>query len=269
MTQGIPAVTNRSNPLKVIAVGMLMLSIFITLIAFSGWLVWMYFFRGPIDLETRGYVSKTLKETSIQPAEREKYTLQHFHNLDEAVLKGIEYPSTCVSCHGDYPHNKTAKVRAFSNAHSWFIACETCHRNNTEQERIIYKWLDNDTDTALYELKLQGDRGIYGARIVPILVNNGIEQPIGDIIPQESVTSYNKTKPQYTKEQNQQAIDEMHQILNKEPTSCDHCHTDDSMLNFETLFYSEKMSSHLKSIDVGTMISGYEVFHLPNVLRSQ
>ena len=257
--------TDHPNPLKVIAVDMLMLVIFITLISFSAWLVWMYFFRGPIDLDTRGYVTKTLKEISVQPMERGKYTLQHFHNLDEVVLKGIEYPSTCVSCHGDYPHNKNEKVRAFFNAHSWFIACETCHSDNSNQEKTIYKWLDNDTDIELY--KLQGERGIYGARIVPVHINKGIEKFAGDIISQESVISYNKAKPQYTKEENQQAIDKMHEVLNEKPASCDNCHTENSMFNFETLLYSENMGSHLKFIDVGTMISNYQLFHLPDVLR--
>lgn len=251
--------------LKTIFVNILMVSIFSLLLAFSVWLVWMYFVRGPIDIETRGYVSKTLIETSVQPTEKEKYTLQHFHNLDAAVLRGIEYTSTCVTCHGDYPHNKTPKVRAFFNAHAWFMACETCHGENNKQENITFRWLDNDTNNSL--TILEGERGIYGARIVPILTRDGIKKRLDNLIDKESVVSYINKKEHLNELQDRDAINEMHKILNEKPASCDNCHIENSMLNFKALLYSDNMSQHLRSIDVGTMITGYKAFHLPNVLR--
>jgi len=252
---------------KCFAVDVLMLLLFALLIAFTLWLLWMYFLRGPIDMETRGYVSKTLKEVSVQPTDIEKYTLQHFHNLDDAVLKGIEYPSTCISCHGDYPHNETEKVRAFFNAHSWFISCEVCHDDNSNQENIVFKWLDNDTDIALY--KLQGEPGVYGARIVPFYIENKIERRLDNLIEEDEVTAYKLTENTLNAKQKQDALDKMHRNLNSKPASCDQCHVEESLFDFNKLLYSDKMSLHLKSIDVGTMINNYKVFHFPDISKSR
>lgn len=259
--------TKGNKTLKSLTVDIMMLFIFALLIGFSTWLLWMYFFRGPIDLETRGYVSRTLKQVVVQPSDKEKYTLQHFHNLDNVVLNGIEYSSTCVTCHGDYSHNKNPKTRSFLNAHSWFIACELCHREYNNSKNIIYKWLDNDTDIALY--KLQGERGIYGARIVSILLGNKIDKRLDNLIDKETVVAYNNSKSQMSETEDKAAIKKMHQMLNNKPVSCDHCHTTkNGLLEFTDLLYSNNISTHLKSIDVGTMIKGYKVFHLPNVLRA-
>jgi len=259
--------TKGKQTLKILFVDIMMLCIFVILLAFSIWLIWMYFFRGPIDLETRGYVSKTLQEVVVQPSDKEKYTLQHFHNLDDVVLKGIEYSSTCVTCHGDYPHNKTQKVRAFFNAHSWFMACEVCHSENNKPNKIIYKWLDNDTDIALH--KLQGERGIYSARIVPVHLMNGEEQRLDNLIDEETVSAYDNSRDNLNEAEDKSAIEKMHQVLNKKPASCDDCHNENGLLEFNDLLYSKNMSKHLQSIDVGTMIKGYKVFHLPNVLRTK
>lgn len=256
-----------NKTLKNLTVDIMMLFIFALLIGFSLWLLWMYFFRGPIDIETRGYVSRTLKQVVVQPSDKAKYTLQHFHNLDNVVLNGIEYPSTCVTCHGDYSHNKNPKSRAFFNAHSWFTACELCHRENNNSKNIIYKWLDNDTDIELY--KLQGEHGIYGARIVPILLENKTEKRLDKLIDKGAVVAYNNSRVRLNETEDKAALEKMHQMLNKKPVSCDQCHTpENGLLEFKDLLYSINMSRHLKSIDVGSMIKGYKEFHLPNVLRS-
>lgn len=254
--------------LKNLTVDLTMLMLFVLLLGFSFWLVWMYFFRGPIDMETRGYVSKTLKEMVVQPSDTERYTLQHFHNLNDVVLKGIEYPSTCVTCHGDYSHDKTPKVRAFYNAHSWFMACEVCHRENENEKSVIYKWLDNDTDIALY--KLQGERGIYGARIVPLILENETERRLDNLIDEKMVIAYKAKKDSLDETQDKAAMDKMHQVLSKKPVACDQCHTEtNGLFEFKDLLYSNNMAEHLKSIDVGAMINGYKIFYIPNVLGTK
>ena len=257
---------NCSSILKCLAVDVFMLILFALLIAFTVWLVWMYYFRGPIDIESRGYVSKTLKEVSIKPTDIERYTLQHFHNLDTDVLRGIDYASTCINCHGDYPHQKNPKVRALFNAHSWFIACEVCHQDNN-QENIAYRWLDNDTDTELF--KLQGKRGVYGARIIPLVIDGYAQRRQDNLIDKQTVADYQKSKEPLDEQRNKQAMKEMHKGLNTKPVSCDQCHTDNGLLKFNELLYSEQMTRHLEAIDVGSMINGYKEFHLPGIFESK
>ncbi len=257
--------TKLKSILKDLIVDITMLFVFIMLLSLTLWILWMYFLRGPIDMETRGYVSKTLKEAAVQPTDIDKYTLLHFHNLDDVVLKGIQYPSNCVTCHGDYPHNETAKVRAFFNAHSWFIDCDVCHRENNRQESIIYKWLDNDTDAALE--KLQDDPGMYTARIVPLLLENKTESRLDKLIDDDTVSAYLLAEDKLSEAEQSEAMEKMHQPLTKNPISCDQCHTENSLFEFKDLLYTDNMATHLKSFDIGSMIDGYEVFHLPKVLE--
>ena len=251
---------NSNGILKNLSIDILMLVIFAMLFGLALWIVWMYFFRGPVDIETRGYVYRTVSASAVQPTETEKYTVQHFHNLDNAVLRGIEYPSTCVNCHGDYPHNKEPKVRAFFNAHSWFMACEVCHRENKLQKKITYKWLDNDSDMILD--KLQGEAGMYGARIVPFIAEH---KRLDNLIDKDTVSTYKLSMDKLNETEEKAAIEKMHQPLSKNPVSCDQCHTENSLFEFKDLLYSNNRATHLKAIDIGSMVNGYKVFHLPNV----
>ncbi|VAX07515.1 hypothetical protein MNBD_GAMMA25-384 [hydrothermal vent metagenome] len=246
--------------LKNLSIDILMLVIFALLLGLALWIVWMYFFRGPVDIETRGYVYRTVSESAVQPSETEKYTVQHFHNLDNAVLKGIEYSSTCVNCHGDYPHNNTPKVRAFFNAHSWFMACEVCHRENKSQGKITYKWLDNDSDMILG--KLQGEPGMYGARIVPFIMG---DKRLDNLIDTDTVSAYELSRDGLNEVEDKTAIEKMHQVLSKKPVSCEKCHTENSLFEFKDMLYSNNMAAYLKSLDVGSMVNSYKIFHLPNV----
>ena len=169
--------------LKQLAVDVLMLLVFLALVGFSVWLIYIYFFRGPIDIETRGFVSRTILVEVVQPIQVEKYMINHFHNLDDVVLAGIQSESLCVECHGDYPHKKDKKTRSFFNAHSWFIACEVCHITPEKEEMLSYRWLESDTGKAL--TSLNGQPGVYGkGLIIPLRTENGTEKRL-DILSED------------------------------------------------------------------------------------
>ena len=260
------AKVKQKNILKDLGVDILMLFFFVLILSFTLWIIWMYYFREIPEIETRGYVSKTLEEVTVQPSDTDKYTLLHFHNLNETVLKGIEYPSTCVTCHGDYPHNKTPKVRAFFNAHSWFMACEVCHSETDDQKNVVYRWLDSDTDIPLS--KLQGDAGMYKARIVPFLVKNSIERRLDNLISKNVVSAYELSKNSLSEDENKSAIKKMHQQLTEKPVYCDQCHTKNGLFNFKQLLYSDKVSMNLKAVDIGAMIKGDKDFHFPDLFNN-
>ena len=253
--------------LKRLAVDALMAFVFLILVGFALWLTWIYFYRGPTDIETRGFVTRTIRGELVQPTQVEKYTLEHFHNLDELVLGGIQSESLCVKCHGDYPHSKDQKARAFFNAHSWFMACEVCHVKPGEKKEFEYKWFDNKTGKELTQLT--GTAGNYGGLIVPTKLENGEFKRLDIPTDIEYIERHMRIGKHLDLYQIDMAQERIHKSLTKSSVSCEECHTKDGLLKFKDLLYPPQSASHLESIDMGAMIQGYQQFHLPGVFETK
>lgn len=254
---------NTTSIQKRLAVDAIMVLILVLLLGFAAWIVWVYYFRGPIDIETRGFVLTTELEEPIKPTQVEKYTLIHFHNLDKVVLEGIKTGSSCLQCHGDYPHSESQKTRTFFNAHSWFMACEVCHMTPKSVEKVVYRWLDNDTGNEL--VRLQGKAGNYGGSIVPIKLENDTAKRLDHTADKEFIEQYLQTKDDLGDDQQKEAMEKIHEALTKSPLYCDKCHTDNGVLDFSRLLYTQKAVRHLESIDMGSMVKTYKEFHLPDI----
>lgn len=250
---------------KQLAIDALMTLIFLALTGFSVWLLYIYFFRGPIDIETRGFVSRTIRTETVQPVQIEKYRISHFHNLDEIVLAGIQSQSLCVECHSDYPHSKNKKTRSFFNAHSWFMACEVCHIKPEKNEQFTYRWLEPSTGKPL--TNLNGQPGVYGGLIVPLKKEDGNEKRL-DVLSdedQEYTEEFINVRKLLDDYQIEWAQDRIHKALSKQAVFCDSCHAEKGIFDFNQLLYSKQRSSHLESLDMASMIKSYKVFHLPNL----
>lgn len=252
--------------LKCLAVDALMGAIFLALMAFSAWLMWLYYIRGPVDLP----VEQAMQEAAALSLSREqRYALKHFHNLDEVVQAGIQSGSPCVSCHGDYPHSQADKDRrGFLNAHAWFAACEVCHLPTAKREGIAYRWLSNDSGEPLTVLGDEATRG--GAMIVPVKVNGSgmvrLDQPGED----ESLALELLNGDQVLdEEQRKQGLERVHARVSKPQIFCDNCHTEHGLLPFRSLHYDNQRARHLESIDMAAMIKSYKVFHLPKIFAPQ
>lgn len=260
---------NARRILKQLAVAALMTLIFLALAGFAAWLMYIYFLRGPIDIETRGFVSRTIRTEEVQPIQVEKYRLRHFHNLDDVVVAGIQTKSLCVACHSDYPHTKDKKTRSFLNAHSWFMACEVCHMKPEKSERVIYRWLEPDTGKALPSLS--GQPGVYGGLIIPLKIENGSEKRLDVLSDEDQVYTeeFIRLRKNLDDYQTEWAQERIHKPLSKKAVFCDGCHTQDGLLNFSQLLYSPQRASHLESLDMASMVKTYKEFHLPTLLDSQ
>ncbi len=255
--------------LKCLAVDLLMGLVFLALIGFGVWLIYIYFLRGPIDIETRGFVSRTVRSEEVQPIHVEKYRLSHFHNLDDVVLKGIPSESLCVKCHGDYPHTKEKKTRSFFNAHAWFMACEVCHIRPDNAEQVNYLWLEADTGEAL--TTLNGQPGVYGGQIVPLIVENQAQKRLDilSVTDQEFGEEFIKLREHLDEGQVKWSLKKIHKPLAKQAVFCDECHTRDGLLDFSQLLYSSQRVLHLQSLDMASMVKAYEEFHLPSLLDAR
>ncbi len=251
--------------LKRLAVDVLMVLVFVLLIGIAFWIFWVYFIRGPVDIETRGFVSRTVQNEAMRPSQAERYTLRHFHSLDEVVLGGIKSESLCVRCHGDYPHSKEKKVRTFYNAHSWFMACEVCHLKPEEKGDVVFRWLAHNTGAELTQL--QGEAGDYGAMIVPVRLDDGDVKRLDESDDKEYIEEFIRLEENLADYQKELAQERIHKPLSKKTVSCGECHTTDGLLDFKGLLYSSKVTAHLESLDMGAMTSTYEQFHLPAILN--
>jgi hypothetical protein len=249
---------DKKRTVKTLIFDMLMGLNFVFLLIVALWIVWVYYFRGPIEIVT-GESKDTDQELLIQA--RSEYTT-HFHNLDLVVLKGIQTNPLCAEgCHGDYPHSKGRKVRSLFNAHAWFMACEVCHLKAEDSVGVVYRWLDNKTGEEL--TTLVGKDGDYGATIVPVRLNNGSMERL-DIPPNaDFIKEYTQTRDTLDDDQQKAAVEKIHETMAKEPIYCDKCHVEDSFLDFANLLYPPQTVMHLESIDMGAMAKTYKEFHLP------
>lgn len=253
--------------IKCLIVDALMGILFVALLAFSIWVFWIYFFRGSIDIETRGFVSRTIRMEQVEPVDVEKYRIRHFHNVDEVSVAGIQSGSLCVECHGDYPHKKEKMTRSFFNAHSWFIACETCHTRPGKGEKFDYRWLEFETGNPM--ASLEGQAGIYGGMIVPLRKVNGEEIRVDQLSDEDAeyTREYIRLQDNLDKYQIDLANKRVHKPLAEKPLFCDNCHDKDGVLQFDQLLYSTDRSQHLQSLDMASMVSTYKEFHLPSVFE--
>jgi hypothetical protein len=248
---------DKQSTLKTLIFDLIMGLNFVFLLIIALWLVWIYYFRGPIDIVT-GKSKQPDLELLIQA--RKEYTT-HFHNLDLIVVKGIQTNPLCADCHGDYPHSKGRKVRSLFNAHSWFMACEVCHLKAEDRVAVVYRWLDNETGEELTELV--GKDGVYGATIVPVKLNNGSIERLDIPANANFIKEYLQTRDQLNDDQKKATVEKIHETMAKEPIYCDRCHVEDSFLNFLDLLYPPQTAMYLETIDMGAMAKTYKEFHLP------
>lgn len=251
--------------MRCLLVDALMGMLFLALAAFGIWVFYIYFFRGPIDIESRGFVSRTIRTEEVRPSDVEKYRINHFHNLDQAVLAGIQSGSLCVSCHGDYPHMQDQKTRSFFNAHSWFMACETCHIKPGDGEKFSYRWLEFKTGRTM--TTLNGQAGVYGGMIVPLRMQEAAQVRVDQLSPKEEefTAEFIRLRKILDEYQIKMSNERIHKPLSKKAVFCDECHTSKGVLRFDELLYPTMRAKHLESLDMASMVSTYKEFHLPAV----
>lgn len=67
--------------------------------------------------------------------------LGHYHGVDRWLHPDPHNSCTAAGCHGPLPHSKAVTMRAFTNLHATFIACQTCHAPGTQRPAAM-TWLN-------------------------------------------------------------------------------------------------------------------------------
>ena len=191
----------------------------------------------------------------------------HFHHVGTEI--GPDKHLYCGSCHGDIPHNKTKELRAFLNMHSFFISCQTCHVELVGTEKTdVYKWYNRETGEIVPSPIKESGTGSFMAKIVPFIRVDGKLTRIDTKQRREFVEDYRQHEQDLSQSQKSQAQNVIHQIITKQPHTCEDCHQKENpLLPLKDLGYpKERIDSVLRTEIVG-MIRKYTDFYMPRILH--
>ncbi|MEW8030148.1 MAG: hypothetical protein AB2792_16605 [Candidatus Thiodiazotropha sp.] len=224
-------------------------------------MIWITYFREYFDT---GIIQKSKPGSIEYLTVAGMNTRDHFHNLDESLLKIANSPSLCMKCHGSYPHSKSKQLRAFLNAHAYFMACEVCHLENEKRRLVKFKWLDDKTGKAMnfYPTKLR-------AKIVPIVTVADSFKRLDETGDSQFVGEYLAVRNELDADQEAAAKVRIHQNVSDTAISCDDCHTAEKTpyLPYEELNFSPQRIADISGTEVVGMINKYKNFYLPNLLQ--
>ena len=193
----------------------------------------------------------------------------HFHHV------GRWYQSDkwnfCIKCHGPTPHSKTPQQRAFLNMHNLFISCQTCHVR--EQEGIAsthFGWIDIDNGQLRSNPDMvEGVWGEYGATIVPLKGTQENPQPV-TLDDEEAFAATFRTRMDSLDDRQKVVGNKfIHRRCVETPVRCGECHNSEkAFLPYTALGYSSDRSAFLVSSEVVDLVSRYETFYMPNLLKT-
>jgi len=202
---------------------------------------------------------------------KEQYVKGHFHHTGFSVE--FDTQSVCIRCHGDVPHDKAKAIRAFLNMHAFYLACETCHIQPSEnQEDWTFRWYDKKTGKAVGNppglVSTEIDRyGNYGAKVAPGIVKGDKFQFLNGDKEKEFAEEYLKKKDLLAPTQQSKMKKVIHRMVNDQPLFCDKCHQpEDPYLPFAKLGYPRHRVNDLTGTEVVGMVQKYKAFYIPKFL---
>ncbi|WP_456386418.1 formate dehydrogenase subunit gamma [Desulfolithobacter sp.] len=230
-------------------------------LVFAGWLVKLLYF--PTQYSTANATGVMEKSFWLISS---KDMAGHFHALDDNIKMKLGKPPVCITCHGTYPHSKSPDIRSFLNMHNYFMACETCHiRLDPNDPNHHFAWFDNKSDKQRVG-KLRGEDGIFGARLVPVVVEPGgkahrLDHQLDEKLTREYIAKVNTLSP----EEQAKAKAVLHKNISKKPIQCTECHSRRPYIDFVAVGYSRARAESLYRTEVADMIDRYMKFYLPTM----
>jgi hypothetical protein len=202
---------------------------------------------------------------------------RHFHNV------APEYPqlpenlrSVCFICHSDLPHRKNKRIRSLMNVHTQFFVCETCHIKERPGTTIDYQWyspLEDYPQGPFYGTSYDKDTGFLSpgkdqiSRIAPYFKSEKTGQLQMAVQLQDAplARDFMKVRDKLSPEQREGIKNKFHENIKPKGHECLKCHSEDGILDFKKLGFSETRTANLKELGVVGMIAKYESFYLPEL----
>ena len=169
--------------------------------------------------------------------------------------------------------------------HVFYVACETCHVRPAEGEGPLeFRWYDKETGEVAanpielveiedsYRTQQDFERkyityGNYGMKIAPGRVEQGKFDFLTGNEMLTFVGNYLVEQATLPPEQQSQVKKVIHRHVNKDPISCEQCHSEQSpYIPFAELGYPPRRVHELTTTAVVGLINKYEEFWLPKFL---
>ncbi|MEJ2154551.1 MAG: hypothetical protein P8X96_04400 [Desulfobacteraceae bacterium] len=201
---------------------------------------------------------------------------RHFHFIAEQPKLPENERPVCFICHSDYPHSKNKRIRALMNIHTQFLVCETCHIQERPGLHIVHKWYSPHTDnpqgpfygTDYFPetgLLVKGDGGL--TKIAPYYKAGIADKLIPAIQMQDAplARDYMKVRDRLSPEQREGVKNKFHENIKPKGYQCNVCHSEQSLLDFKQLGFSDTRIDNLLKLDMVGMLENYDQFYLPEL----
>ncbi len=204
--------------------------------------------------------------------------LKNFHQGQQSVITHMPDITSCNVCHPIYPHSKQPFTRAWLNMHTGYLICEICHLKKEKYSNISYQWIT----TNYVEFKGKAFGSYFDAdrkhtrtpesslsRIIPVIKDNGSIQVLVNFKDTEKAREFLASSPVAGSEKMKQAIDYYHRDTGKMDvaTVCETCHSQNGLLDFTALGFTEERSNVLINTNINSIISHYNNFYIPHIFE--
>jgi hypothetical protein len=225
-------------------------------------------------------MNKIQKKESPEQIALEKHQLaeehQRFHHTVPVPQPPEALQSTCYICHADLPHNKSKKIRAMLNMHTNYLACETCHLDNTPKRTVVYKWyspLEKHPKGPFFGTAYNPETGeletvhTHFSKIAPFTEKNGELTPIVQMGDVALAKQYVKIRDRLTPEQKKSQTRRFHADIRPKGPNCQTCHSAKGILDFKALGFTAKRTVDIEELNIKGIITKYEEFYLPDLFK--
>ena len=209
-------------------------------------------------------------------AHRRAEAHRRFHHLVDYPQPPAALQPTCVICHSILPHSKSKKVRSLLNMHSNYLECETCHREISQGQTVVYQWYSpvekhpkgpffgTSYDPNTGELEMVDD---HFSKITPFYKTSGQLTPAIQMQNRAEAKDFLKKKDKYSPEQQKDATKKFHVNIRPKGLDCQSCHSSSGILDFKQLGFSSKRIVDIENLNIAGMITKYNIFYLPDLLQ--
>lgn len=205
------------------------------------------------------------------------FPLKSIHAKEQSFIVRLDDESACRVCHPLYPHGENKLVRALLNMHTGFMLCEVCHLKKENLADYIFEW--NDTENATFSGEPFGTyynpnpqkattptSEHFISRIAVFAKGKGLLTDSEDI---GKANEFLSSEKNLSPDQRAQALDFFHRHIAKKEISvaCDECHSSNSILDFQHLGFDSKKTHNLMMLNIKGLVTKYETFYFPQMLR--
>jgi hypothetical protein len=245
----------------------------------SGWLTFSVQFERQKEMKVEKPKSMSLAAWQMKELER-KQEHEHFHlGVEDKALDAWAEKSSCIICHTVYPHGRNKQAMAIINLHTEFMTCNTCHLKLSEKTGLRFGWVNppgmNPTDKP-YGTSIDAKTGYLApssnhvSKITPLHLVEGALHPYMSEQDIASSMKYMAGKDSYTEEQKKQIVDSMHKDTEiKEFVMCKQCHSSTGIMPFAQLGFDQTRANQLQQMEIGGMLTNYEIFYFPDLFKQK